>query len=202
MALQQSSKYTLLTAPGSWMHSLRINAVAISPMTNPDCFLCIENESFHLWSLEKGAASSAGANGGRPVYSQKASTSPLFCIEWNPHHAHQFMVGGVSSNLKMIDTRELTKKHNAKKSVPWKAKAAHSHSIRSISWSPLVEYWIATSSDDGTVKVWDTRYSKEGEAAMTLSAHSNVVNTVKWRFVAFYIFSLSLSVEVTWCAMP
>ena len=140
-------------------------------MKQPDCFLCIENESFHLWSLD------SKGNTSRPVYSQKASTSPLFCIEWNPHHNHQFMVAGVSTNLKIIDTRELT--NNPSKSVPWKVKKAHNHTIRHISWNPLVEYWIATSSDDGCVKVWDTRYNSN-EPSRILQQHNNVVNAVKW----------------------
>jgi len=79
--------------------------------------------------------------------------------------------------LKIIDTRELT--NNPSKSVPWKVKKAHEHSIRDISWNPLVEYWIATSSDDGCIKVWDIRYNS-GEAARTLQQHNNVVNCVRW----------------------
>ena len=76
------------------MHSTHIHDVALSAKKQPDCFLCIENESFRLWS--------------------RAAVR---------RHLHQFMVGGVSTNLKIIHTRSLTQ--NPNKSVPWKTKGAH-----------------------------------------------------------------------------
>lgn len=164
---KQQNSAAMISAPGSWMHSLRTTSVAISHKN--DCFLSIENEWFHLWSLN--------GNNLHPVMSEKASSGPLFCVEWNPHQWHQFMIAGVSGNLKLIDTRELSH-NNCGRSVPWRVKNAHHNSIRDISWSTLCEYWIATCADDGCVKIWDERYP--ASAVRTLQAHKNAVKCVDW----------------------
>ena len=95
-----------MTAPGTWIHSSRVSRVRIVPMEKPDCALSIENNWFHLWNLTKTES---------PVCSEKASSSPLFAIEWNPHQLHTFMVAGASRNLKLLDSRTL--KVNTQESV-------------------------------------------------------------------------------------
>lgn len=86
------------------------------------------------------------------------------------------MVAGVSKNLKLIDMRKLSK--NPSESVPWRVKDAHSGLIRDISWNPMVDYWVATCSDDASVKIWDIRYNDM--PVRILENHTNGVNTVNW----------------------
>ncbi|ETO24855.1 hypothetical protein RFI_12302 [Reticulomyxa filosa] len=157
---QKSMAYT----PGSWMQSSRINSVKLQRIPNPDCFLTVKNEWFYAWNIRSPE---------EPINFERASTSPLYALEWQPKQAHIFIVGGVSKNLKVVDLRELSR--DPSKAVPRVFRDAHDHVIRDIAWNPFLEYWIATCGDDGCVKIWDMRY--DYAPVRVLRGHTNSVHT-------------------------
>jgi len=54
--------------------------------------------------------------------------------------------------------------------------AGHSDSVNSLSWSPDGK-WLATGSNDNTVKMWDF---SSGEERSTFTGHGGVVRWVRW----------------------
>lgn len=164
---QNSSKVDFAyTSPGSWVLSDRINRVC-APLNQNDMVLALQNSFCHLWSVEKE----------RSIYSQEISNgTPIFAAAWNIHSNAQYVVGGLSGTVKIYDTRKFSKSSTS--SVVWRVAEAHTDSVKDISWSPLVPYWFASCSDDGSIKCWDIRSSKEPFRHLKL--HTDSVSSVSW----------------------
>jgi len=55
----------------------------------------------------------------------------------------------------------------------------HKRKVGSINFHPLANNVVATSSTDYTVKIWDI---EKGEAALSISGHSDIIQSVDWNF--------------------
>ena len=53
----------------------------------------------------------------------------------------------------------------------------HTNSLEDIQWSPTEENVIASCSSDKTIRIWDTRASKN---MLTVVAHDSDVNVLSW----------------------
>jgi WD40 repeat protein len=101
---------------------------------------------------------------------------PLYAGAWNPQSASEFIIGGASKVLKILDVRILAK--DPQKCVVWKAEKAHADTIRDVAWSPLVSHWIASCGDDGCARIWDVRYGSRPVRVLQLNTHT--VSSVAW----------------------
>ena len=82
--------------------------------------------------------------------------------------------GDLDATISVVDYRLF---ENGSKSIVWAAKDADGAEITDVAFSPFVPYWIASSNELGTVKVWDLRYAKDPFAR--INAHHHAVTSVK-----------------------
>jgi WD40 repeat protein len=152
-------------APGKWGFSSSIRALDLNPDKRQ--LLTIGNQMFHIWDTDRGAmiSTEVGSN----------NAAPIFAAQWNPHASNEFIVGGEEGAIRLIDTRSLS---GVSSKPAWSTPHAHAASVRSMAFSPLVPWWIASAGDDGLVKVWDTRFG--GEPVRVLSGHASAVRKVEW----------------------
>ena len=161
-ANDQTSMLTV-PSPEQYTFSTKINNVQLQPCEKPTSFHTIENNRIHIWSIEKEDA---------PVQTMQGSRSPLWCSSWSPHNNNLILIGGVSKAVKLLDTRNMNSKSKESLQMP------HGDAITDVKWNPLLPYWIASSSTDGLIYIWDQRYTTE--PIMILEGHNNVVKKLSW----------------------
>jgi len=131
---------------------------------------------------EDGTAKVWNAAGGRELLTLSRHTAWVRSVSWSPDGT-QLATGSADGTAKLWDAaggREpLTLKRPATgvASVSWSPSGVWSTSgIYSVSWSPDGKF-LATGSNDGTVKVWDAAGGRE---PLTVGRHANAVLSVSW----------------------
>lgn len=89
-------------------------------------------------------------------------------LAWNPHHAHTFAVAANDAIVK-VDARA--------KSVVVVAASAHVGNVLSVDFNPNRMHVIASSGEDGAVRVWDLRKT---DAALLTSFSSATAGHGHW----------------------
>lgn len=90
--------------------------------------------------------------------------------------------------MSVIDTRVMIPTNSASANKPvsklpmaWCGYLAHGSSrVTSVDWNPHVPYWLASSSANGTVFVWDLRYQSKQGAVGRLNQYMPTVASVSW----------------------
>lgn len=62
--------------------------------------------------------------------------------------------------------------------IVWNADDAHDGSVQCVKFNPFIPYLLASSGNDGIVKVWDIRYFKNPTAR--IDGHYGSVNSIAW----------------------
>jgi hypothetical protein len=84
-------------------------------------------------------------------------------------------VGNKSSGVSIIDSRLLQQGSN---SVVWSINDAHNGEVSDVEFNTFIPYWLATSGEDGVIKLWDIRYLK-GSAAR-IDGHYSGITSLAW----------------------
>ncbi|KAK2964718.1 putative Histone-binding protein RBBP7 [Blattamonas nauphoetae] len=125
-----------------------------------------------VWDVTK----TPGDSGPIPIISPLLNfePSPSIAMEdckWHPFHESEFGCCSDDKNAYIFDIRQ----------SPSRAThlfAKHIDHVNSLSFSPFNEYWLATGSQDKTVRVWDMR--NPSQEVMTLHGHAGSVYQVEW----------------------
>jgi len=130
--------------------------------------LSLENNRLHIWDLNRTLD---------PLHSIKGSNFPLYCAKWHPHDRDLIGISGKNGSIKIIDCRKLDI-GAATELIRSQRQNIHNNAVRSLDFNPIIPFWLATASNDGTVKIWDIR--KTIEPLITLQGHQNMVRSVRW----------------------
>jgi WD40 repeat protein len=107
----------------------------------------------------------------------KLGVDTLYNASFSPHDPSGTFIstGGTDKVLSILDARLLGNKTS---SVAIKYPNAHQLSITDTKFNNFIPYWVATSGEDGVVKIWDIRFMN-GPAAR-IEGHYGEVNTICW----------------------
>lgn len=98
----------------------------------------------------------------------KNSSKHLTCGAWDPHHNCASVAAALDNNIKAWDVRTMN--------TAYTIDNAHNNTIRSLSFNPNKQYYLASCGDDCKTKFWDVR---KGNAPLkTLQDHSHWVWSV------------------------
>ncbi|TPX32922.1 hypothetical protein SmJEL517_g04101 [Synchytrium microbalum] len=150
-----------VSAPGQWTRSIQLRSIQLCP-TDPNRLLATQGRSVKVLQIASGATESFDIG-----------SDLLNVASFSPHNGSVFSAAGADRNIYTIDVR-LEKPKNA----VWTVQKAHSRAVTDLQFSPFIPYWLASSSDDGVVKVWDLRYGKQ--PAARVDGHYQGVNAVAW----------------------
>lgn len=101
----------------------------------------------------------------RVVAEMSAKITPKFTTgKWSHHHQGNQFIALYETGIKSFDIRDAN--HCA-----WSINEAHGQLIRDIDCNPNKQCHLVTGGDDGTLKIWDSRNSKE--ALFVRSDHSH-----------------------------
>lgn len=89
-------------------------------------------------------------------------------MAWNPHCSDKFIVGG-NGSFRLLDLRICEPNKNP---VVLTFEKAHNGAIRDVKWNPFVPHWVATASDDATIRIWDIRFKSNPVAILKQHTHS------------------------------
>lgn len=133
---------------------------------------------------------------GRVVGSENFSTNILSSFSFSPHSPFGSLsaVGSHDSTVSILDSRLL---QAGSKSVVWSIKDAHEGVVTDVSFNPFLPFWLATSGEDGVIKMWDIRYLKGN--AVRINAHYSGVSSIAWSNTHCDIISSS-SYDRSWRA--
>ncbi|CAB3410685.1 unnamed protein product [Caenorhabditis bovis] len=92
-----------------------------------------------------------------------ADDDEIHCGRWSPHHNGNMLGIAVGKNVCCVDLRTA--------GAQFRIGDAHSNRTLGIDFNPNLQHVIATSGDDGFVRVWDTRSTSEPLLAMHHHAH-------------------------------
>ena len=179
-------KNSALSPPGVMIQTHRLNHVELEPASSSALsgiagsrtsfgagntvrrLMAIQSKKLFLYDLP----TSKTVNVYQPASEHLNTTS------FSPHAPCGALVatGGFDRTLYIIDTRMQPKSES--NGIAWKFPKAHSSSILDIKFNSFIPYWVATSSEDGTVNVWDIRFAS-GPAAR-IDAHFDAVNSIVW----------------------
>ena len=146
--------------PNEWIHSSFVQSVCINPFTD-NRSMALENNRLHVFDSETGSAKIV-----------KVSTAPALSGEYSTLSPHQLVVSGASPTIKILDERTLSS------NAVWKRIEAHAGIIRDVRFSPLIPHWLASAGDDGTIRVWDTRFNA-GEV-LRASTYQTIISKIAW----------------------
>lgn len=134
----------------------RVKSIA-AHKKSPLALVAIYNGAFELWNTAGMSLLKSGSIGEIPI------RAIAFLEE-----AECFVLGADDGSLRMycVDTFELKKKVSA-----------HSDFVRDISVHPSLPY-VASCSDDGTIKIWD--YSKDFFLLRTMKGHTHFVMSLQF----------------------
>ncbi|MBE3048617.1 WD40 domain-containing protein, partial [Candidatus Bathyarchaeota archaeon] len=109
----------------------------------------------------------------QPQHTIRAHRSEGYALDWSRTSSPRLLTG---DNDGMI---HLTSMAQGGFETDLKAFKGHTSSVEEIQWSPSEESVFASSSSDGTVRIWDIR-SKSRKAAITVQASTTDVNVMSW----------------------
>lgn len=121
------------------------------PQTDRGCSL--HGDSFRLFDMRQGI---------EPLIEQSLS-GEVHSQSWSPHNGGSCLGVAVDRDLLFFDTRE----QGASLRVP----AAHAHRALHLDFNPNLQHVIASSGDDGAVRLWDWRQAKN--PLLTLHPHAH-----------------------------
>lgn len=99
------------------------------------------------------------------IAEMSAKNTPKFTTgKWSHHHQGNQFIALYETGIKSFDIRDAN--HCA-----WSINEAHGQLIRDIDCNPNKQCHLVTGGDDGTLKIWDSRNSKE--ALFVRSDHSH-----------------------------
>jgi len=136
---------------------------------DPDDMQAVSLEKFTMrhWKLGKAGLTATAAN-----TVELDPTGEMFtAAAWNPH-TNNLIATGVGKDVLVWDLR--CKPQKAVQTIF----QAHSGTIRSMDYNPDRLYTLATGAEDGTVKFWDIKNSKE--PLKVLKGHSHWTSCIKY----------------------
>lgn len=111
----------------------------------------------------------------------------VLCVEWDPLE-RLLATGGHDAQIRLWNPKNGKQVGDALKS--------HSKWITFLAWEPIhinSSPRLASSSKDGTIKIWNTRIRK---SEFTLSGHAASVNVVKWGGTVLYSASSDRTIKL------
>lgn len=109
----------------------------------------------------------------QPQYTIRAHRDEGYAVDWSRTAEPRLLTG---DNDGVIHLTTATQGSFATDTKPFKG---HNSSVEEIQWSPSENSVFASSSSDGTVRVWDIR-SKSRKPAITVQASGTDVNVMSW----------------------
>lgn len=83
----------------------------------------------------------------------------------------------MDAKLGLIDMRILGKQQG---SLAWIVEKSHDGPITDVQFNPFIPYWFASSSRDGSIKMWDIRYISSTAHVGRIDGHFDGVETIAW----------------------
>jgi len=127
----------------------------------------LENFSLRHWKIGESGNSAEAAN----AIEIDPTGDPFSAGAWNPHSSN-LVATGIGRDVCVWDLR--AKPQRAVHLIP----QAHSQTVRSIDYNPDRLYTMVTGGEDGTIKFWDVKHSKE--PLKVLKGHSHWTSCVKY----------------------
>jgi WD40 repeat protein len=86
-----------------------------------------------------------------------------------------------------------------KNSQIWKIDKAHDVEITNVNFNPFIPYWLCSSSKDGSLKMWDIRFSSISGPVARIDCHSDSIESFAWSNVHADVVS-TVSNDRSWRA--
>lgn len=182
--LFSGSTNNITTPPGRLYQTKRVNEVMFHA-NDPNILLCSEGSNLRIWDLNRNDV---------PLASCRVSDEVNKSAQWSSINPHLICVAGVDRAIAVLDSRIMgincgAQTNNVKaysggstnfpSPVAYFQYGAHNDCINKVRWSPFVPYWIASSGNDGVVKVWDLRFNNHTAVAV-LDHPETSVRCVNW----------------------
>ena len=119
----------------------------------------------------------------KPVASIKRHSTEGFALAWSSIVSGRLLSG--DCNGEIYFTELMNNAFNTDGGTPFKA---HEGSVEDLQWSPSESTVFASSSVDGTVRVWDIRMPRN-QAALVTQAHPCDANVISWNRLSNYLLA-------------
>jgi WD40 repeat protein len=163
-----------LSPPKQMIRTVRTNCAKFEPYafdpTNSNATVkrvaAIQTSNLYLYDIETSTV----------VAQETYGTSLLSKISFSEHAPFGSLIAtcNSNSNVSIIDNRLL--QEGSKKSLIWSMDNAHPGKVTDVSFNPFIPFWLASSGDDGIIKMWDIRYLKN--SAARIDAHYSSISAV------------------------
>ncbi|KAJ3123100.1 hypothetical protein HK098_002223 [Nowakowskiella sp. JEL0407] len=163
---EESLDKVRISPPNMMTASVKISKVEFS-IHNPNIFFGTEGVNLKLWDVEKSVLKE----------SEAVAKDTIRASAWSSYLPGIIAVGGCDRNFQLIDSKNIKSQGKGIAAV-WKVDSAHESSITDVQFNPFIPYWVATSGEDGTLKIWDLRYLKFPVARIDTHYHS--VESIAW----------------------
>lgn len=119
----------------------------------------------------------------RVIAEINSKNAPKFTTgKWSEHHQGNQFIALIDNSIRSYDIRDPN--HYA-----WSIEEAHSQTVRDLDCNPNKHCHFATGGDDGALKIWDNRYTKD--AVFVRNDHQHWFVTIH-PLIHFYQFQLTL----------
>jgi WD40 repeat protein len=160
-----------ISPPKQMVRSARVKYAAFEPcaVNHADVNLrrvgAIQTSNFYLYDIPSG----------RIIGSENFGRQYLTKFHYSRHAPFGSLLALASydSSISVLDTRLL---QEGSKSSVWHIPDAHNGHVTDVAFNNFIPFWLASSGDDGVVKMWDIRFLKS--PAARIDAHYSSISAV------------------------
>ena len=135
----------------------------------------IHDVTSHLTSFDN-PGTLIGPKQNKPICTLRVHKTEGYALDWSPLHGPGRLVTGDNDGLIYLTARNEGGGFTIDSSRPFRG---HDASVEDLQWSPSEASVFASSSADGTVRVWDVR-SKSRTPAISMRVSATDVNVMSW----------------------
>lgn len=172
----------------SFKHTGSINRIRAMPQKPNVVATWADTGKVHIWNIDAHTRSLDNPSEQAPaemdpVFSFAGHNDEGYAMDWSPAHEGRLATGGCDKKIftySMDQTGAFT--------VDTTPFMTHTASVEDLQWSPSESTVFASSSVDGTIKVWDIRQPQH-KHMISINAHNTDVNVISWNRKVGYLLA-------------
>ncbi|KZV58799.1 hypothetical protein F511_18636 [Dorcoceras hygrometricum] len=132
-------------------HEDTVEDVQFNPSSSQEFCSVGDDSCLILWDARSGSSPIAKV--------EKAHSSDLHCVDWNPNDLNLILTGSADNTVRMYDRRSLT---SGGVGSPIHIFEGHTAAVLCVQWSPDKASVFGSAAEDGMLNIWD--HGKVGNA--------------------------------------